>query len=407
MRMAVADLAYHELVVDGRAPQVVGSLVAAINSASVVVEGKRIHTAQAWSQLFDRALTGIDAVTIAHPSTWGSRRAGVLRQAAAPYCRELEIIPRAVVIARSHLDSSAQRALVVEVHGHMETRERVDIHQLQRVDGEWQIASTTVAGPDTYADVVATLADDRIEAILVDGTDPRGVEAVRRRVEEVTVVGRVARVRRSLIHRYGGATLVAIDDEEHASGNDAERIRSRSRRWPVVAGATLVCIALAAVVVVVATREAPEATTEVLDRQAQIGRVAIAVPGGWRASSEPAAEGVVSRSTFAAPDDDRRVIVLQNTVRGTSTLSSVAGSLRNRIDQRGDEVVQEFSASTRYAGRDVISYREVPVSGGPIRWYLLVSAGLQVSVGCQAGSAGESIDGECQSAVGSVRIAEQ
>jgi type VII secretion-associated protein (TIGR03931 family) len=82
----------------------------------------------------------------------------------------------------------------------------------------------------------------------------------------------------------------------------------------------------------------------------------------------------------------------------------VANSLRNRIDQRGDDVVQEFSASTRFAGREVISYREVPVSGGPIRWYLLVSAGLQVSVGCQDGSAGETIDEQCRIAVGSVRV---
>jgi type VII secretion-associated protein (TIGR03931 family) len=149
----------------------------------------------------------------------------------------------------------------------------------------------------------------------------------------------------------------------------------------------------------------PAAVPPAVDREAQLGRVSLTVPAAWRESAEPAAEGIVSRTTFASPGDDRRIIILQNTVRNTSTLASVAGSLRNRIGQRGDDVVQEFSASTRFAGREVISYREVPVSGGAIRWYLVVSAGLQVSVGCQDGSAGETIDEQCRVAVGSVQIA--
>lgn len=405
MRMTVADLAYDELVVDGRPTQAADALVSAINSTTVVVAGTRIHTAQAWSELFERALTGIDAVTLAHPSTWGSRRTAVLRQAAAPYCRELEIAPRAVVIARSHLDASARRALVVEVHGDSAKRERIDIHEMHHADAQWEIASTTVVDRNTYPDALATLADNRVEAILVDGSAADVIEAVCRRAEEVTVVGRVAGVRRSLLHRFGGETLISRDD--HDSASEVGRAPGRSRRWPVIVGAALVAVALTVVVAVIVTRNGAEAPTAVVDRQAQLGRVSLAVPGDWRESTEPAAEGVVSRTTFAAPDDDRRIIVLQNKVRGTSTLSSVAGSLRNRIDQRGDDVVQEFSANTRYAGREVISYREVPVSGGPIHWYLMVSTGLQVSVGCQAGSAGESIDEECQTAVGSVRIAEQ
>lgn len=407
MRMTLADLAYDELVVDGRPTQAAGSLVSAINSTSVVVDGTRVHTAQAWSQLFERSLAGIDSVTLAHPSTWGSRRTDVLRQAASPYCRDLEIAPRAVVIARSHLDASAQRALVIEVHGHPQTRPRVDIHELHHLDAQWLIASTTVAAPDTCSDALATLADNRIEAILVDGPDRNAVEAVCQLVEEATVVGRVAQVRRPLLHRFGGATLIAIDDESAEPGIAAGQVPGHRRRWPMIAVAAVTALALTAVIAVMAIRDGSKGATAVIDRQAQIGRVSLAVPGDWRESSEPAAEGMVSRTTFASPADDRRIIVLQNAVRDMSTLSSVAGSLRNRIDQRGDDVVQEFSASTRYADREVISYREVPVSGGPIRWYLVVSAGLQVSVGCQAGSAGEPIDEECQSVVGSVRISEQ
>jgi len=72
--------------------------------------------------------------------------------------------------------------------------------------------------------------------------------------------------------------------------------------------------------------------------------------------------------------------------------------------RQGDAVVTEFSASTSYAGRDAISYREAPGSGSPIRWYVLVSDSLQVSIGCQGGDQGQSLDAECAQAVSSVRI---
>lgn len=399
MRWAVADIAYDHLEVDGSSPERVGALVAAINSPTVVVDGERIHAIEAWSRLFGRVLTGSDPVTVAHPSTWGTRRAAVLGQAAAAAGREVELVPRAAVIARSHLDATAQRALVIEV------TDRVDIHEVRRAGGDWLIASTTVATERTYAALVAGLADNGVEAILVDGTDPAAVQSVRTRVEAVTVVGRVACVRRALVHRYGGALAAPEPGSETWPSSLAV---GRTRRGSVLAAvALLIVVAVAALIAVVVVRDGARTPVAAVDRQAQVGRVSLVVPADWRQSSEPAAEGVVSRVTFAAPQDDRRIILLQNAVRSTSTLSSVAGSLRNRIDQRGDDVVQEFSASTRYAGREVISYREVPVSGGAIRWYLLVATGLQVSVGCQAGSAGESIDEQCVVAVASVRIADR
>ncbi len=397
MRAAVADVAYDRLEVGGRPPQQVGALVAAINASTVVVDGERLHSVQAWRRLFDQALSGVDDVTVAHPSTWGTTRTSVLRQAATVAGREVELVPRAVVIARSHLDATAQRALVIEVAG------RIDIHEVRRAGGDWQIASTTVATDQTYAELVAERADNGVEAILVDGADSGAVESVRSRVERETVVGRVACVRRALVHRYGGATAVPPPITDVGPSSPV----GPSRRTPLLVAAVFTAIAAVAVVIAVVVRDGPQPQAAVVDRQAQVGRVSLAVPGDWRQSSEPAAEGVVSRTTFAAPQDDRRIILLQNAVRSTSTLSSVAGSLRNRIDQRGDDVVQEFSASTRYAGREVISYREVPVSGGAIRWYLVVAAGLQVSVGCQAGSAGESIDEQCIMAVGSARVADR
>ena len=283
---------------------------------------------------------------------------------------------------------------MIEVHS------RIDIHEMDRSAGGWNVVGTWVATAETVALRLGDVVDNRVEAILVDGTDPAAVAEIVRCCEVRTVVGRVAAVQRSLIHRFGGAAL-PVDEGIREPPTDG---RTPMRRRVAGAIAATAAVVIAVVVVALMVDNGREGVAPPADREAQLGRVAVTVPAQWRESSEPAAEGVVSRTTFAAPGDDRRIIVLQNTVRNTSTLASVAGSLRNRIGQRGDDVVQEFSASTRYAGREVISYREVPVSGGPIRWYLLVSAGLQVSVGCQGGSAGETIDEQCRVAVGAVRI---
>jgi type VII secretion-associated protein (TIGR03931 family) len=353
-----------------------------------------MHTTAAWSQVFARALTGIDAVTLAHPSTWGTRRTEILRSAAHTVCADVVLTPRAAVIAESHLELSAQRALVIEAHS------RIDIHLMERAHGGWTIANTTVATAESIDSRLQELVDNRIEAILIDGADDAAVAALRDRCEAQTVVGRVAAVQRALIHRFGG-TALPVHTLEWAAPAPARTPTRRRIAVSIVAVVSIVVVMLVAALVV---GDSPDGPPAVADREAQLGRVAVTVPAEWRESSEPDAEGVVSRTTFAASGDDRRIIVLQNAVRNTATLASVANSLRNRIDQRGDDVVQEFSASTRFAGREVISYREVPVSGGPIRWYLLVSAGLQVSVGCQDGSAGETIDEQCRIAVGSVRV---
>ncbi|CAM3164799.1 type VII secretion-associated protein (TIGR03931 family) [Williamsia muralis] len=394
IRMVVADIAYDDVVVAGREPCSVKALVRGINGSSVAVDGVRISTAAAWSEVFARALEGLGAVELAHPTTWGVRRTEILRQAAQPHCGHLVLTPRASVIAESHLGSSTQRALVIEVHS------RIDIHEMDRSAGSWTVVGTSVATAETVALRLGDIVDNRVEAILVDGTDPAAVAEVLRCCEVHTVVGRVAAVQRSLIHRFGGAAL-PVDEGIREPPTDG---RTPVRRRVAGAVAATAAVVIAVVVIALMVDNGRAGVPPPADREAQLGRVAVTVPVEWRESSEPAAEGVVSRTTFAAPGDDRRIIVLQNTVRNTSTLASVAGSLRNRIGQRGDDVVQEFSASTRYAGREVISYREVPVSGGPIRWYLLVSAGLQVSVGCQGGSAGETIDEQCRVAVGAVRI---
>ncbi|MFT3714567.1 MAG: type VII secretion-associated protein [Gordonia sp. (in: high G+C Gram-positive bacteria)] len=149
---------------------------------------------------------------------------------------------------------------------------------------------------------------------------------------------------------------------------------------------------------------APAAQRQVL------GAVAVDVPGDWRrtALSDDDADGRGLRAVFADPDDGRRLIVVVTGLQPGATLRSVAVSLRNRIAQRGgdrdgDAGVREFSAATRYAGRDVVSYREAPASGPAVHWYVQVIGDRQVSIGCQDGTGEAAVDGPCRGAVGSVR----
>ena len=403
IRATVADIAYDEFVVGTGGATPIASMVAGIDGAGITIDGRRMHTTEAWSRLFAE-LEDVGPVTLAYPSTWGHRRTEILRNAALVHCSQLELVPRAVAIARSHLDSAAQCVVVIEVHGRSGSDRRIDVHELRSSAGGPQITATRVlTDPQGLPGLLAEVVDNRVEAILVDGRERTAVAEVRRGAEASTVVGRVLAVDRMLLRRFGGAELppARIDD-------GPPPVRAHSRRRIVAAVVAMLVVAAAAAVgvgVAVMRDGASAAPAAEADHTVQLGRVNLTVPGGWRSSSEPPAEGVVSRTTFAAPENDRRLIILQNTVRDTSTLASVAVSLHNRIDQRGDAVVQEFSASTQFAGREVISYREVPVSGGTIRWYLMVERGLQVSVGCQSGSAGESVDAQCRGAVGSVRIA--
>ena len=62
IRMVVADIAYDDVVVAGREFCSVKALVRGINGSSVAVDGVRISTAAAWSEVFARALEGLGAV---------------------------------------------------------------------------------------------------------------------------------------------------------------------------------------------------------------------------------------------------------------------------------------------------------------------------------------------------------
>ncbi len=395
----VLDVAYGRLESSAGTGLRVGALVSAIDAGSVVVGGRRRHPRDAWASAVAEAV-GPDlptTVVLAHPSTWGRRRVGVVLAAVESVVGGTATVtaqPRAALLAVTHLESSVQACVVLEAHD-----DRIDVHRLQRSADGWRIGRTAVLDANCAPDELADLVDDAVEVILVDRDRSDRVDAVLDLAADATPTGRIAAVDRGLLHRFGTPRA------PRPSPPPAPVLRKPGPAWKLVAAGVLV-VAVALVVGLVVWRggsddPAPRPTAET----AQIGRVSLTVPSGWRRTSDaPDATGAIGFTSIASPDDDRRLLLVQNSVRADSTLDSVATSLRNRLGQRGADAVAEFSADTTFAGRRVISYRETPGSGAPIRWYVVVSSALQVSVGCQPGSQGESVDDACAAAVGSVAI---
>ncbi|GAA2051253.1 type VII secretion-associated protein [Williamsia deligens] len=404
----VVDVAYGRLEASTGSGVRIGSLVAAIDAPSVVVGGRRRSTRDAWASSVAQVLGGTQpaSVTVAHPSTWGSRRVDVVLAAVHAVLDDsattvVDDLPRAALIAATHLESSVQVCVVVEAHD-----DRVDVHRLHRARDRWRIARTHVLDADVPADSLGDLVDDTVEAILVDGDRDGRVREVLDLLADATPTGRLAAIDRAVLHRFGPRRPARPPAPRPPTPS-----RGVSRTTLAAALAAAVAAGLVAVIAVVAAvvwtgggddakPTAPAGVT------AQIGRVTLTVPSGWNRTSDPADDtGAIGFTSIAAPSDDRRLLVVENSVRADSTPASVATSLRNRLGQRGAASVAEFSATTSYAGREVISYRETPGSGAPIRWYVVVESALQVSIGCQPGSQGQSVDAACAAAVGSVAIA--
>jgi len=413
----VADLAYGHTDVDGRGIDVTW-LLDAIDTPTVTVDGVRRRTSAMWFGLL-RDLTEYRAaqcgapvpLVVGVPSTWGSVRRAVIDEAAARLRCPVLITARATLVAAAHADRAVRRCAVIETT-HLPTHPDAFGQRpfwtaaiVVRSDDGWVVDAQGIIEPDRSGDDIGGLIDDSVEVVVVDGAVPAEVARAVEVVTGVVVAGRVLTADRALVREYGlrgspqrrsGPGWVPTEWPRRAGG--------RRYRPLMAAAVVLLCVLVSAAGAAIVLGGDPVARPRVVT--ADLDRVRVSVPGQWRRTDPPAgaARSGPRRTVFADPADGRRLIVVLSPVRAGATQQSVALSLRNRIRQRGDAVVTEFSASTGYAGRDVISYREAPGSGSPIRWYVLVSDGLQVSVGCQDGDQAQSLAGECVRAVSSVRI---
>ncbi|GEE01863.1 hypothetical protein nbrc107696_23090 [Gordonia spumicola] len=330
--------------------------------------------------------------TVVHPTTWGRRRvAAVVRATGAS-----DGVPRAIAIARSHADATITRCAVVETCLLPDTGGHWAVHAVCRRAGEWTIESTLVDLPSDAPTAWASLIGSA-DIAVIDGADDGRIEAALTSLP--SPAGGTVRADRALVARYGGVRRSLRADIDAALAPPPEPAPSGRRRLAVaavVAGVLALGVAWAAV------REHPALAAAV--RAERVGGVVVDIPGDWRRSEldDRRVDGSGTRAVFADPDDGSRIVVVVTPLRAGSSRDSVAVSLRNRLAQRGDDVVREFSADASYAGRSVIAYRETPASGSSIAWYVHVAGDRQVSIGCQRGTGDVPIDDACAGAVRSL-----
>ncbi|MFT4044087.1 MAG: type VII secretion-associated protein [Gordonia sp. (in: high G+C Gram-positive bacteria)] len=430
-RPPVIDLAYGENVgigawPPGTAPITMVSVLEAIDAPTVSVAGEVRFTHEVIrdmiaAEIANSGVSNDDPIVVGYPSTWGSTRRDVLARACAGLPAAIMLTPRAMLIARSHSDAVMARCAVVEtthlpsypVDPAHPSGPTWDVLRLSRSGDGWVIDRCGLLDPDDpdidVAVRVQELIDDSVEAVFVDGADPVMLARAIDLVSADVVAGRVVATDHALIRRYG-ARRGSLEPMPHTSVSEpitvVAAVRAR-RRWLWMGAAAAMVSLLAAAAVAFSGRGGETTPAQV---SISVARTTMSIPRGWRRSSPPepnaaAHDDATSRTVFTDPGTGGRILLVQSRVRSGSTPASVAASLANRIRQRGDDVVTEFSPTTRFGGRDVISYREAPESGSAIDWYVLVDDDLQVSIGCQPGTGGQPIDDQCVTAVSSARIA--
>lgn len=331
------------------------------------------------------------------PTVWGPVRTAALLDEFAVAGARPTPIARAVAIAAAHAEATAQRCVVVETCLLPTTGGHWSVHEVIRRDGQWMLGAGEVTLPRRVpVDPVWARLLESADAVFVDGGNPESVRRAQRVLTESFGVKPVP-VERDVLALHG-SRIGVVTGSDLLAGLPSPPAAPPPRGARI---AGMVAVSLVAGVAATAAwvhwpRDVPP------DRQTvQVGQAELTVPGQWRRTEQGAAG---QRVVFAAPDDGRRLIVVVSKLRSGSTPESVATSLRNRISQRGDDAVAEFTTDLSYAGKHVIGYRETPASGAPVSWYVTVSDPLQVSIGCQAGTGEGSVDEPCRSAVGSLQV---
>ncbi len=80
--------------------------------------------------------------------------------------------------------------------------------------------------------------------------------------------------------------------------------------------------------------------------------------------------------------------------------------LRSEYEKRvaAGEQFSLFNASTSFAGRDVVYYRE-QLPDTTVEWYVLHQGQFRVSVGCKYGAVGKGdVVRACEQVIGSVKV---
>ncbi|GAA4399993.1 type VII secretion-associated protein [Tsukamurella soli] len=375
-------------------------------------------TVDVWADALLEALAdarpSATGLIVAAPSEFGGPRRSLVAAAAATLGHRADVVPRAVALVRTHGLLFCRRALVLEATDGggpgVDAGGGPDAigHVLDFTADGW-VPVRAGRAPDTVG-LARCLLDDGVDQVLVDA-DQATYERVR---DALAVVEhrqwRVLRIDRSALV----AALAEAPEDESGRPPVEEPARlvgpgRRARRGPALWIARL---ASAVAVILVATGAAlvglrtagprdpapPPAPRERTATQTDtVDGVEVALPVGW-SITRPAGGRAVAR----APDG-RRVTVVHRTLPAPTSRDAVAADLASALPEQGDARIVGLEPRARYAGRDVIGYREQITPQRFVLWYVVIDGGHQVSIGCEPGIGAAPIAEYCARAVGSVR----
>ncbi|KAA0021489.1 type VII secretion-associated protein [Antrihabitans cavernicola] len=423
-----------------------------IDDDHVAIGGGAVPVPDAVADVLRSAMAGVGAPTPAdllvlpYPTRWGTARREALVAAVHRVAREAVVVQTAVAIADAG-DVQAARVVVVECTSLSLTASYVVAQPggCRVVACEYE--PNVGGGYDGSAGAIATLAvavaDHRtVDAVVVWG--PCDIEGV-----GAAVTGRFAGtpptvaavdervVLRNMERQYTPVAVPPVLRTPTATWLEPtlrERRSKHSRpRTAVLAGAGVLAIALVAGAIgllrsgdgapqtvvtttaqpiiaasapAVPTSSTPTTTTAAQITEIDAGRVHLELPAQWHERTRPdAADTTPPRDSRLelVPNGgaDRRIIVMQNTLREGVGYDAVAATLARKIaDPAKRGVFGDLQRGALFGGRDGLAYQESPDGSSQVKWHVVVENDMQVSIGCQfLTDEWDAIAGDCERVV--------
>lgn len=357
----------------------------------------------------------VDTMTILCPSHWGADRCAVLGNAARRSARDVETVPVALAVPAP---AGADGWIVVECAA---TSTAVVAVRRDR-QGVPTIAACALAPGTGTLDLEADSGRIAVLDALVDEVGASGAFGIR------LVVGVAADLVAGLLSPAGDggvrvvpeAALVGGGVRSPGSGSGTaasgpaptawldpvpapRTARTTGRRVAIgVALVAVLSIVVGAAISVLNRRGVDSSPVTVPLHRVEIGRASIELPMSWQD------RGDRSGRLDLVPDDGRgvRIVIVPTELPPGSGHDAVVRGLERKIGERGPAgPFSDFAADVEFGGRRAVGYVESPADGSRVRWFVLVDADVQVSVGCQYRDVGwDAIAADCERVVRGVAV---
>jgi type VII secretion-associated protein (TIGR03931 family) len=309
---------------------------------------------------------------VVHPSWWAQTRIDVLRAAAEVLAGEVVMRPRSWLLTH---DSPAG-TVVVEI-----------------ADG-----FVVVTGTDVAAQTRCGETQSVVEAVVhsvVEMTPDATVTVMIDAPSTVVGAGTLAAMVAKALRASSGILTVHIVDDGRLKKFAAEIIRGEDRvcesppggrdhcrRWRLALVVPLILAVLGMAGALASVRRGAPADGGLPTTFLVEGRVAVEIPAQWPTQRVVAGPGSARVQVTSPSDPEMSLHVTQSRV-AIDALSATAEFLKQAIDAEPTGVFVDFDPAGNFAGRPVVTYREVRTSHD-IRWAVLVDKAVRISIGCQS-----------------------